>query len=164
MRKWRGLIPLMVLIVIVYIILPHHKNITMQLQAVQYSQNSPSSYKDVNLSITGRYTKRIGHNDRFTGEISIQGYDFLNDKHVNIIVDDDVGCLLQYVQLENGELNSIDFGYIYSSPNFARFVIMVFSPSASKSDSKRWSKANGTIICFPANDLSEAKQISKLFI
>lgn len=155
---------LFMIIAIVYVMLPHHTDINIQIPAVQYSQDSLLQYTNTEVNIIGQYTKRIGQKDRFIGRLLIQEKEYLKNYSIDIKIDSVDGDLLRYVQFVDGEMKIVDLGYIYSLPEFSQFAILVFDNPQMQSGIQTWSRENGLIICAPAKKLYDAEQITESFI
>lgn len=149
---------------IVYVILPHHRDINIQVPAVKYSQNNLSQCVNTEVDIIGQYTKKIGQKDRFIGQLVIQGQDHLKNYSLDISIDATNGSLLRYVQFVKGDMNIVDLGYIYSLPEFSQFAILVLDHPEMQSGVQTWSREDGIIICAPAKNLNEAEKIAENFI
>jgi len=110
------------------IILPSYSyNIDYTRTALMIS-GGDTEETEIEIKITGRYTKRFFRTDRFKGNFMVEGFVLTQRQAFEIDIDvgrnRDVGII--YNRWNSSQLESVPFGVLYADKGFRRFLIIPY--------------------------------------
>lgn len=133
------------------------KNLNKEYNAIKYRLGDSSDSENIKISIDGYISKRLFRGDRFRGSINIGGKQL---KEIDLRFDSTRRATIYY--MDAGSDSYYTYGTMVSNNMKDSFTILIFEADEKEKASagSSWSSKDGLMISAPANNRSEALDIS----
>ena len=158
-RKLILLTAILLAVLLIWVLLPKSSMINVQTSAYEYALDREEPIAAREISIDGRFTKRLFREDVFQGHMVISGFPETNGASVYIQFwkDQDFG-LISYQQ-DGIPVWDTELEQIYANEDFSEFAIQLFEVAqAEESIQSAWNNETGRILC-PAPDYETMAKI-----
>lgn len=164
--KNKRLIMILVLLILFYFWkVPFAHEINKTITALQVN-GQDKTISEVDMTIKGTYSTYIFGEDKFKGNIIIDGFESTNESYrVNISIVLDKLEVLEYIKINDSGIETNKFGVILADNNFKTFAIIPFkeylaNPSyVGSGGSIEMDESLLTAICYPATTRDEGMEI-----
>jgi len=162
-RRRRGwIIALSILLILCVCFLPQPRRVDMDVQAVRWrTGNALEGASPTRVRIFGTYFDFLFFDDRFDGDIMIEGVDISRRENALTQITFDPTGYLIYTD-ENWHLKST--GFIVAKPGMREFMIGLYDRRENNADgsgSGSWSGEDGTVITYPAQTREQAVEVTR---
>lgn len=158
----RKLIPIIVTVLVILILvmlLPKSSMINVQTTAYEYALDQTEPIAEHEISIGGRFTKRLFREDVFRGHMLISGFPETNGASVYIQFWDDHDFGVISYQQGGVPVWDTELEQIYANEDFSEFAIQLFEVAqAEENIQSAWNNETGRILC-PAPDYETMVEI-----
>ena len=158
-RKLILIMAVLLIALLVWALLPKTSMINIQTMAYEYALDQKEPLAEHEISIGGRYTKRLFREDVFSGHMLISGFPETNGASVYIQFwnDHDFG-VISYQQ-GGVPVWETELKQIYVNEDFSEFVIQLFEVAKTEEGlQSAWNSETGHILC-PAPDYETMTKI-----
>ena len=158
-RKLILLTAILLAVLLIWVLLPKSSMINVQTTAYEYALDREEPIAAHEISIDGRFTKRLFREDVFQGHMVISGFPETNGASVYIQFwkDQDFG-LISYQQ-DGIPVWDTELEQIYANEDFSEFAIQLFEVTqAEENIQSAWNNETGRILC-PAPDYETMAEI-----
>jgi len=118
---------LMVLLITLLLMIPFSYNIERSVTAIMLNTLDMEEI-EIEIIISGRYTKRFFRTDQFNGNFIINGFE-ITEKYNSVIsinLGNNVYDFIDYRRWQNHELKTSPFGLIFATKYFRNFLIIPY--------------------------------------
>ena len=158
-RKLILLTAILLAVLLIWVLLPKSSMINVQTTAYEYALDREEPIAAHEISIDGRFTKRLFREDVFQGHMVISGFPETNGASVYIQFwkDQDFG-LISYQQ-DGIPVWDTELEQIYANEDFSEFAIQLFEVAQDEENiQSAWNNETGRILC-PAPDYETMAEI-----
>lgn len=158
-RKLILLTAILLAVLLIWVLLPKSSMINVQTTAYEYALDREEPIAAHEISIDGRFTKRLFREDVFQGHMVISGFPETNGASVFIQFwkDQDFG-LISYQQ-DGIPVWDTELEQIYANEDFSEFAIQLFEVAQDEENiQSAWNNETGRILC-PAPDYETMAEI-----
>ena len=125
-KKTLTILILVLAVLLIFLLLPKSSMINVQTTAYEYAINQEEPIAEHEISIGGRFTKRLFREDVFSGHMLISGYPETNGASVYIQFWDDHDFGVISYQQGGVPVWETELEPIYVNEDFSEFVIQLF--------------------------------------
>ena len=158
-RRYILIVAIVLAALLFWIILPKSSMINVQTTVYEYALDQTEPIAEHEVSIGGRFTKRLFREDVFRGHMLISGFPETNGASVYIQFWDDHDFGVISYQQGGVPVWDTELEQIYANEDFSEFAIQLFEVAqAEENIQSAWNNETGRILC-PAPDYETMAEI-----
>lgn len=153
-KRNKLIIAAVIIAVLAVCFLPWRHKIDRTLQGVQCRLGDADYIENRTVYVNGVYSNYLFRDDKFSGKIEVEGYDYTSGADVALVFYDNNANIGIYDDIVKEYRHMV----MYTNPTFSKLMLLVHESTGTGSG---WSGENGLFISAPASDRKQAVNVAK---